>query len=329
DWYPSRGQALRSPDGCAVARTYTRTPHGWHGTFERSGCDSVRSGPSVFVVGDSHALAYGPMFARYTMDTGSQVTVYNNGGCPMLSLQPQREASEHCRASASMVLADVLGRLRRGDVVFLPSLRLPRYVDQGVMQADDAVASMVSGREATDARTAAIAPGIDLVRRLTRAGAQVVIQAPNLILRAPPYRCADWWTAGNPICARGTAIDRAMFESLRAPVLAALAEIVDADESVTLFDPLPSLCPSGEVCSGFRNGRPLFFDGDHLSAYGNHAVYPAFLAAMRAQARAMSMPAPTTSPMGACAQRMAPAKAPGGCSGVDVLPERQPMSPAV
>ena len=39
---------------------------------------------------------------------------------------------------------------------------------------------------------------------------------------------------------------------------------------------------SGFVVTAFlstlfqKDGRPLFFDGDHLSAYGNSVVYPAF-----------------------------------------------------
>lgn len=46
--------------------------------------------------------------------------------------------------------------------------------------------------------------------------------------------------------------------------------------SVRIWDPFPVLCPT-ERCSAARAGRPLFFDGDHLSAYANGLVYPSFL----------------------------------------------------
>jgi hypothetical protein len=49
----------------------------------------------------------------------------------------------------------------------------------------------------------------------------------------------------------------------------------------TVFDPFPILCPPGPTCDGYRDGRPLFFDGDHMSGYGNRVLLPAFVAAMR------------------------------------------------
>jgi lysophospholipase L1-like esterase len=59
----------------------------------------------------------------------------------------------------------------------------------------------------------------------------------------------------------------------------------------SVWDPLPVLCGQTS-CDAFRDGRPLFFDGDHLSADGNRALYPSFLAfvenldAKKASARA-------------------------------------------
>jgi hypothetical protein len=38
---------------------------------------------------------------------------------------------------------------------------------------------------------------------------------------------------------------------------------------------LPELCP-GETCHAVRDGRPLFFDGDHLSSLGNRLLVPSF-----------------------------------------------------
>jgi hypothetical protein len=43
-----------------------------------------------------------------------------------------------------------------------------------------------------------------------------------------------------------------------------------------VWDTFPVLCPS-KNCSAFHNGKPLFFDGDHLSGYGNMVLYPAFV----------------------------------------------------
>lgn len=77
------------------------------------------------------------------------------------------------------------------------------------------------------------------------------------------------------------AIDRDEFLALRAPVVQALKELAEGDDGVTLFDPGEALCPPAKECSAFLNGRPLFFDGDHLSAYGNEVLMPHFTAAMK------------------------------------------------
>ena len=44
---------------------------------------------------------------------------------------------------------------------------------------------------------------------------------------------------------------------------------------VEILDPLPYLCDK-ERCYGDLNGRPLYFDDDHLSEFGNKALVPMF-----------------------------------------------------
>jgi peptidoglycan/LPS O-acetylase OafA/YrhL len=284
DWYPSHIDKRKSGKGCSVFSTRVALSTGWRKSYARSECNESASAPDLFVIGDSHALAYGPMLARYTKETGANVTVYNNGGCPFVSLQPAREEQAPCVASRAAVMDDILKRITKNDVVFLPSLRMPRYVEQGWVTSESTVQEMAHGRDATEARDVngmAMRQAAGLLGQLRLASARVVIQAPNLVLKAPAFRCADTWTRTNPICAGGVGIDREMFEALRAPALVALQWLADRDEGITLFDPVPSLCPRDTGwCDGFRDEHPLFFDGDHVSAFGNEVIYPAFLAAM-------------------------------------------------
>lgn len=44
---------------------------------------------------------------------------------------------------------------------------------------------------------------------------------------------------------------------------------------VHILDPLPYLCHNGR-CLGSKEGRPLYFDDDHLSEYGNKLLVPMF-----------------------------------------------------
>lgn len=44
---------------------------------------------------------------------------------------------------------------------------------------------------------------------------------------------------------------------------------------VKVLDPLPFLC-GGDRCWGSKNGRPLYFDDDHLNEFGNKLLIPMF-----------------------------------------------------
>lgn len=47
-----------------------------------------------------------------------------------------------------------------------------------------------------------------------------------------------------------------------------------------VINPIPYLCPDG-FCSGFKDGRPLYYDDNHLSEYGNKILQPLFETALR------------------------------------------------
>jgi hypothetical protein len=44
---------------------------------------------------------------------------------------------------------------------------------------------------------------------------------------------------------------------------------------VEILDPLPYLCWDG-VCHGSKEGRPLYYDDNHLSEFGNKLLVPMF-----------------------------------------------------
>jgi hypothetical protein len=53
----------------------------------------------------------------------------------------------------------------------------------------------------------------------------------------------------------------------------AMAQLAKGNRDIYLWDPFPVLCPKA-TCTTYSKDRPLFFDGDHLSNYGNLAIYP-------------------------------------------------------
>jgi hypothetical protein len=54
-----------------------------------------------------------------------------------------------------------------------------------------------------------------------------------------------------------------------------ISAVASGNPAIAVWDSLPLLCPEA-TCSALQGQRPLFFDGDHLSAYGNARLYPAF-----------------------------------------------------
>jgi peptidoglycan/LPS O-acetylase OafA/YrhL len=245
--------------------------------FVPVGCGTQSStSRQLLVLGDSHAVAYEPMLQRVAAAEGVHVAVIQQPGCAWVTWYRRRDEVEPkgCPAFHLAAVAHARGVLTRGDIVFLPGLRIPRYRDSWgstMLETDDSEYRVMP----EDARE------VDRVfadfTRLLENGIHVIVEAPKPVFRTAPFRCADWFTRRNPYCAAGTEVSRAELERRRGRVVAALIRLSSLSSSITVWDPLPPLCP-GEVCSAFRDGVPLFNDGDHLSGYGNRVLLPHFLA---------------------------------------------------
>jgi hypothetical protein len=239
-------------------------------------------------LGDSHALFYIPMLEQFSAEDTRTVAVLPTPGCGYASfLHPLDQANDaQCFELATDELRAVLNEAQAGDLVFLSSLNLPRLIsafpggEKRLGLTNDAGAQgNVFGRtdkELDELRRAA-QDAQAWIRPLVRANLRVVIEAPEPVFRAHPLRCIEWWNQFNPECAGGLDESRADLEWFRAPVMEAMARIEAAYSGVTIWDPMQSLC--GErTCSAMRDGRPLFFDGDHLSPYGNLVLLDSFAA---------------------------------------------------
>ncbi|WP_434113733.1 acyltransferase family protein [Paraburkholderia caffeinilytica] len=276
DWYPYGADTDPAYAGCTIGTENTPLGMSFSTTFTRQNCTSEAEAPRVYAIGDSHSMAYVGMYKEYVMRTGSSLTSYVNGGCPFISLQPGREASELCRANSSAAVNDMLGRLKPGDVVFLPSLRMPRFVDQYFIFPEKETMDQIFGNSAIKARAEAIIEGKKVLERLSEKGAVVVIEAPKPLFKAPLYRCAESYNRSLPICRPGTEMKRSALLELRKPIIDSLQRLAAAVPNTLVWDPFPLLCPPALQCSGYSSGHPLFFDSDHISGYGARLVYPAF-----------------------------------------------------
>lgn len=242
-------------------------------------CKTPSAGLTLYAVGDSHNLAYAPNYRQLAAELGVEVHAWFRAGCPVLKLTESHASRPRCKAWYIWVIDEIDNRSKPGDVVFMPSLRQTRLTNQ--FEGD---------RDIINARTDRVSP-----ESLAEAGAILdrwvkqrigfVIEAPKPLFRSPPFRCSDWFNRANPICAGGLTVPRAELLARQQPVTDAIAALAARQPRLFVWDPFPALCPH-DICDAQPGGKPLFFDGDHLSGAGNDLLYPGLRGAIFAASRA-------------------------------------------
>lgn len=251
DWYP---EPLDIPDSAAKT--------------------GQLAGRTLFVMGDSHTWAYGRMFQALRNDTGIHVRRFSSPGCPVLNFLTLPQG--HCLAFIQDTVQQIVREAKPGDMVFLASLRMPRLGDQWKTFDIPAVLTGTDSAVAQAERDKAFRHAEQVTDALLQAPVRVIIDRPKPIFPSPSFRCSDWFNRSNPVCAAGLKVDQKTLDRLRGPVIASMDRLAAKRADVAIWDPFPVLCPS-PVCQAYRDRRPLFFDGDHLSGYGNEVLYPSFL----------------------------------------------------
>jgi len=283
EWYPQPAATNATYQGCAINSNGVDVGGSTVWVEARSGCNAPVSFPHhLFVIGDSHASAYSGMLKRFAAQTGATVYAYSNGGCGFIGLRQPRYTRSDCDQYGDAAVQDVLAKIKPGDVVFLPSLRLPRMVDQGAFFGEQDARAAILGPEADAGRVDGEAKAIPILKAFTARGARVVFEGPTPLFESIAFLCADWFNRSNPMCAHGDSVPRSLMDEFRQPVLQSYAHLEAAVPNVTVWDPFPILCP-GQVCSNHLGSKPLFFDGDHLSEYSNTMLLPYFSAFMLGQ----------------------------------------------
>lgn len=294
DWYGSNlsiySNAAERP--CLVSQRFVPLLGGMERILQPSDCAaSTAASPTIYVLGDSHAGAIIPLLEQTSAALGLPVRVFSFQGtvastyaCSYLDLQAPMEIGRApgCLEFNQAVRERIRNEAKPGDLVLLPSLRLARYGDQwasfGIPNMYD---KMYSG-EALALRTAAAQQIPVWLDPLLHNGVRVAFMAPTPIFQAPTFRCADWFNATNPICIGNNQQTKADMEKLRKPILETMHGLAAQSPAVLVWDPFAALCP-GDVCSAVVAGKPLFFDGDHLSNYGNWVLYPHFVEWLKAK----------------------------------------------
>jgi peptidoglycan/LPS O-acetylase OafA/YrhL len=260
---------------CELSRKSLPLADGEMELLEPVACKRSPQSRQIFVLGDSHAGAYFAMLAELVQTTGHPVQVLRMSGCPVFNLkEPNATHEAACASFARAAVAHVKASARPGDVLFLPSLRLHRLVDQWTIPEGPLQEAMQA--EPTTDRGPAVSEAVAQLAPLTGRGVQIIVEAPKPLAVSPAFRCTDWFNRGNPVCRWGDDVPRASVERYRSEALAAVNAVVSALPGARVWDPLPQLC-SGQTCGAFKDGKPVIFDGDHLTGHANHMLLDPFM----------------------------------------------------
>lgn len=273
-WYPEELTALDARNNLCKSLTIRRDAiaGGEITTFTPNDCAMARPTRRLFVVGDSHNLVYVPSYKQLAADTGIEVRSYYKGACPFIDLMVPMNTRGSCTEYFQATVDQLSAELTSDDVLFLPTLRMARIGDQW-----GAVKPISFAYEAS------LSEAKDVLARIIQKGTRIIFEAPTPVFPSPAFRCADWFNRMNPICGGGLSVRLDEINSRREKVMASMKALAAAWPAIEIWDPTPALCRNNECHAIAENGMPLFFDGDHLTAYANTVLYPSLRSRIRTQ----------------------------------------------
>ncbi len=273
-WYAESGRALDPANTrCTVVRSANWFHGGTRSMTETRDCTMKSQDIRIFAPANSHGSALHPALDQLAAERGLSVYSYFRSGCPYLPLIHPMRWNRGCETYFAAILADLRALARPGDIVFLPGLRVTRLANQ--FENDPAVLNWHGDRVSPEA----VAEARALLDQFAALHLRVVLEAPEPVFPSPPFRCSDWFNRNNPVCRPGLTVSRRSLLSRRSNALQAEYALAAGHPEITVWDPFPILC-AADPCSPFQDGRPLFFDGDHLSGHGNEMIYPSLRAVL-------------------------------------------------
>jgi hypothetical protein len=178
-------------------------------------------------------------------------------------------SNPNCQVIQSNLIADIIDKGHPGDIVFFASLRVPRFTNQGTQRTPDEIMQDARSSSRAPIPASSIDQFSNLLSELEEAQIVVLFDLPKPVFRARPFQCSDWFNASNPVCTPSFTVAVDEIEFIQYNIVTAVNKLTAKHQNLRVWDPLPLLCDETD-CNAFgADGRPLFFDPDHLSAYGN------------------------------------------------------------
>lgn len=230
---------------------------------------------SIFVVGNSHTGAYSTLLNEVKHRYGVNVHKFQIMECPVVHLLHPQHETAHCRKVIENLLHFFYAHGKPGDIIFFASLRTHRIVDQWIRFGKEHASTISHSQQTLANIELAQKQAIPLLEKLNELKFNVIIDEPKPVFDTVPYRCSDWFNRHHSICG-GNSIDKEFLMQISRPVRKSIEQIRGYFPHVYIWRPFDVLCPDN-TCNVKHNGQPLFFDGDHLSGYGNRFLLDDFV----------------------------------------------------
>jgi len=233
----------------------------------------------AILLGDSHANALAPALAAVAAKMRQGVVEWSYSGCPTLrGADRARRLALGPGYSCPAFNEWVLGELARhpNDLPIVIINRSSAYYAIAPTEPWEPAKPLVYFVDSASLTGQAFRD--EFQRRLVEATCSIAAHRPVYLMRPVPEmpfnipktlsrRLAAGWIGD-------VSIPRAAYQARHAWVWAAQDEAARRC-GARILDPLPYLCDN-ERCYGSRNGRPLYYDDDHLSLTGNALLSPMF-----------------------------------------------------
>lgn len=243
------------------------------------------AGDDVLVWGDSHADALTPGVVTWAAARGWGVREVARGGCPPLvgvKVRTMYRFKLECEAAADQAMALIASDRKLKLVVLLGRWPLyrdaPPFYDVNSPRVTMEAISRPGKRQRVSTALKATLDAI--ARRRPDVRVLVVGPFPELTLSAPECLAQVSQLGGRPEVCADVAADLPLARA--APAEDAIRAAIQDRPGVAVIFPSETLCRGGR-CAAMLDGRPIYFDDDHLSASGARRLAPAWLDAGWAQ----------------------------------------------
>jgi len=286
-------------------------------------CSGPGHGQLLFA-GDSHAHVFqgaaDHLCRRHGLGYGEAATVgmpyptlhYSNPATGMTRDDALTFAQVEEQRWAALLASQASGAAAPRSTVVL-ALRWPLYFDPGFLP-DSALRRTSHFDPISDqplSRSQALSrwmEGVDAIAATNpRTSFVLLLPTPEFGGGVPMVLCQPQWFRPHPAQECVTGLARHDADQLSAYLKRRLQPLVARHPNLALHDPLDALCTAGSGrCPRLRDGRLLYSDGDHLSAYGASLVLDHLMASLQRRTAAASGGAESASANRAAAAKSTP-----------------------